>query len=394
MLMKSYFKHYLLRGRNFAWLLLGLSACLAIDANHFRLVADFEENERIYVVYIPQPYIEELISQLSQYEQIGVFVQSAQEIAKVSQSLEKAQARIENLRFSVAPKVDQWIRDSAPAILKNKKGQLQAVEFVSPKKVFDQNDRYIAQGLKLPLRSSQIKAVGGARESNGEGLVLATEEFYQNMDSVFDRDQIEADLKTNYGIKKVIWLEKGLLEDGIFEKGPIYENIHPLGSGGHVDEFCRFVNSHTVLLAEVAVADTSKHPLYKMNYERLEKNYQILKAQPEPKLKIIRAPAAELIFQQIRHPRDKKNYQIVLAASYLNFVIGNRVILAAKYYQEGMPLSVKAKDEAIYQILKTQFPKHEIVQLDPRRLNARGGGFHCVTFNLPTSKSKKKIKRG
>jgi len=367
-------------------LLLTLSACRSRNAEWYHLASDFDPTQKIYLVYIPQPYIVELISTLSQHEQVGVFVQKVEEIATVAATLEAAQAKLDHLSFAVLTGVDQWIRDAGPAILKNKNGQLQAVEFLSPRPIFDGNDRAIAQGLGLALRSSQIKAVGGVRESNGEGTIILTKSFFRAVDSAFDQAQVEADLRANYGAERIIWLEEGLIEDELFEHGPVYADIYPIGTGGHTDELCRFVAPRTVLLAEVEATDLPKHPLYQVNHDRLEANYRTLKQAGSPRLDIVRVPAAEFLFETIKHPATGQTHRVVLTASYLNFVIGNHVILAPKYHLPGLPPSILAKAERMRRILQAQFPDHEIVQLDPRRLNARGGGFHCVTFNLPDQK--------
>lgn len=374
------------------WILLLLTACGANQENAFRLVGDFEENEKIYVVYIPRPYIEELISTLSRHEQVGVLVQTVEEIPGVDAALERAGANTERLSYGVFYGADQWIRDSAPAILKNKGGELQAVSFMTSKQAFANNPTGLAGSLRLPTRHSQVNAQGGARESNGEGTAIVTEAFFRHTDPEFDIQQTTLKLKQDFGLRKVIWLPRGLVEDEAFENGPVHGNIYPIGSGGHVDEFCRFTSPNTLLLARVDSKDLGKHPLYEENRRRLEENYRILKRCRE--LNIIRVPAAELLFDTLIHPSDGKAYPVVLAASYLNFIIGNHVVVAARYYQPGMPLSIKDKDEQMLRILKEQFPEKEVIQLDPRQLNLRGGGFHCVTFNLPAAGARRKGRVG
>ncbi len=325
----------------FHYVLLGLLACGQGDHPGYTLAADFDENQKIFVVYIPQPYVAELISTLSRYERVGVLVQSLDEIPAVDAQLAQFGAIADQLSYGVFPGADQWIRDSAPAILKNRNGALQAVEFLSSKKAFANNARELARSLQLPQSFSRINFQGGARESNGEGTVVVTEAFFQRHDPGFDRRRTTRDLKRDFGLKKVIWLPQGLVEDERFEDGPVYENWRAIGSGGHVDEFCRFTSSNTVLLAQVDPADLDKHPLYRVNHERLETNYRILRRHRQ--LEIIRAPAAELLFDTLVYPVDQKRYPVVLTASYLNFVIGNKVVIAANYYQPGMPLSMEKK---------------------------------------------------
>lgn len=73
------------------------------------------------------------------------------------------------------------------------------------------------------------------------------------------------------------------------------------------------------------------------------------------------------------------------ALSYCNFLIANNVVVAQKYYREGMPERVKEKDEQALQVLQTAFPTRRIIQIDTLALNLYGGGIHCHTRNIPSA---------
>jgi agmatine deiminase len=66
---------------------------------------------------------------------------------------------------------------------------------------------------------------------------------------------------------------------------------------------------------------------------------------------------------------------MVAAASYLNFVIVNDLLLAPRY---GLP-----SDEAALAAFQTAFPQKKIILLNPIALNWGGGGMHCITANEP-----------
>jgi agmatine deiminase len=371
-------------------LIFALSSCSFFGDNDYVLSADFDENEIIYVVYIPNYSNVELIVTLSQYENVGVFVESEERIPSITSTLKQFSAKMENIQYTVFPGADLWIRDSGPAILKNKNGRLKAVDFRNIVPKFENNDQDMAQNLRLKIADGKLTSVGGARESNGEGTVIVTEHFFSTKLGQFKKEEVEREFQQSCGVKNIIWLKKGMIEDELFQNGPIHQNVYPVGCGGHVDEFCRFTASNTVLLAEVDEEDRSKHPLYEINHQRLEENLDILKNFNQHALNIVRIPAAEFMYKEEINPADQKAYQVVLTASYLNFVIGNHIVLAAKYYEEGMPLSVKKKDEKVNAILQEQFPQHKILQINPKHLNARGGGYHCMTYNLPSKKKRRK----
>lgn len=371
-------------------LLVGIWACNSSLQDDYRLVADFDENEMIYVVYVPNYSIVELISTLSKHEKVGLFVDGKSKIKGIDATLLQHGANTTNIEYIVFPGADLWIRDSGPAILKNTAGKLKAVDFRSIVAEFEDNDKGLAEKLGLPMADGKITSAGGARESNGEGTIILAESFLQSKMPGTSKEEVAQYLSTHCGVENIIWLKKGLIEDELFLNGPVYKNIYPVGCGGHIDEFCRFVDPGTVLLAEVETADLPRHPMYQLNHERLQENYSILKNFDEHPLNIIRVPAAEFIYQKSTDPRTGKEIDVVITASYLNFVIGNNIILAAKYYEPGMPNSIKEKDEKVYAILQEQFPQHEVIQINPQHLNARGGGYHCMTYNLPAKSKKQK----
>lgn len=73
---------------------------------------------------------------------------------------------------------------------------------------------------------------------------------------------------------------------------------------------------------------------------------------------------------------------VLPAMSYCNFLICNHVVLASKYYQEGMPDTVMKKDDLALEVLQNAFPNHRIIQINPLALNLYGG-IHCHTRNIP-----------
>ena len=66
---------------------------------------------------------------------------------------------------------------------------------------------------------------------------------------------------------------------------------------------------------------------------------------------------------------------MIAAASYLNFVIINELVLVPHY-------GIKEDNEAMI-AFKKAFPNKKIVPLNPISLNWGGGGMHCITQNEP-----------
>ena len=73
----------------------------------------------------------------------------------------------------------------------------------------------------------------------------------------------------------------------------------------------------------------------------------------------------------------------LLAASYLNFLVSNGVVLMPAYWKAGRPESIRAKDEKARRALQEAFPGRKIVPLDVEDVNHGGGGIHCITQQQP-----------
>ena len=182
-------------------------------------------------------------------------------------------------------------------------------------------------------------------------------------------------------------------------------------TGGHIDEFCRFADEHTILLADIDAADLKDDPVAVENKRRIDENYEILKKatdQDGNPFRIIRVPSPitqvatltpkDWTYQSLssldyanKHIFPKgKNINAIMASSYLNFLISNEVVLAQKYYTGNNDLKFKLRDEQAFVALQTAFPNKKIVMLDNAAVNWGGGGIHCITMQQSKIKVKNK----
>jgi agmatine deiminase len=176
-----------------------------------------------------------------------------------------------------------------------------------------------------------------------------------------------------------------------------------LTTNGHIDEFCRWVNDSTVLLARVPRSEM-KNPIDRENNRRMEENYAILRQatdQNGKKIKIIRMPTPKLVYSTMKPQdgvydiiaamdfRDKtkfpkeKTINVVAAASYLNFLIVNDLVVAQKYWKPGLSAEIQQQDNVALTILQGVFPNKKIIMIDALSVNLGGGGLHCITMNQP-----------
>ena len=70
----------------------------------------------------------------------------------------------------------------------------------------------------------------------------------------------------------------------------------------------------------------------------------------------------------------------VAAATYLNFVIANQVVLLPTYVDDGTDPAVEKR---VAQIFQDVFPGRTIQFIRCTELNFHGGGLHCATLSEP-----------
>jgi agmatine deiminase len=260
----------------------------------------------------------------------------------------------------------------------------------------------VAEG--VPAIKSWIKIEGGAIEVNGKGTLLLNEPLTLSRNEGVEKVRIEAEFKRVLGVTNVIWLQQGLAEDPHIWQ-TIYGRFVGIGTGGHTDEYVKFADANTILLAWVGEEEKDKHPLNKMNYERMKVNYEILqKARDEQgkPFKIVKVPLPDPIVKPVRILKPKTwddSYNIsvsafkesdgwqvgdtayrVASSSYLNYYVTNGMVLIPSYIEAGS--SVQKEDE-IKQIFSTAFPNRKLIFMNAMPLNWEGGGIHCGTQQQP-----------
>jgi agmatine deiminase len=326
------------------------------------------------------------------------------------------------VRFHLSGNNEIWTRDFGPIFVKNPNGTLQPVTYKfnywgytdlndQMSKAEDMVDAQFGlnavRGTSTMLLNAPIISEGGNREFNGKGTMIVVESVEKHRNPGKLREELETEHKRYLGVDRVIWLPHGGLEDDLTFMGPLDggkegDVYTVIATGGHVDNVARFVNVNTVLLAEVTLEDAKKSPIAWASRNRLEENARTLR-RAAPDLKIIRMPVPDPMITTMspgdgvydyikdlnyaKKPFPKgKPIKVIQAASYLNFLISNGKIITSKFYKPGRPVGLKAKDAKALQILKEAFPGYKIIAIDSEAINLGGGGIHCITQQMPTSK--------
>ena len=151
-------------------------------------------------------------------------------------------------------------------------------------------------------KSRRVVLEGGSIDVNGRGTLITTEECLlsevQQRNPGMSRDDLEQVFADYLGVKKVIWLERGIAGD----------DTH-----GHVDDITRFVGPGTVL---TAYEDDPSDP----NHEPLRENFRKLKQSSDQSgkpLQVVKLPMPAPVYfrgQQIARELRKLLHREPLGA--------------------------------------------------------------------------------
>lgn len=399
----------------------------------YSVPAQWEPQESVWVASWVAAYSEplfpmdevvtEVAQALTRHVPINMIVQSPEEEATLRGTLGGAGVDLSRVRFHALPHNDFWMRDTAGVFSRNRRGELGVIDWGYDTWSYDSYtndysqqderiDRDIARTVGVPAFRCGMVHEGGDTDVDGHGTAIVTEAVERMRNPNMTVPEMETELKRCYGVRQVIWLPEGVLEDDATFRGVLPGRILTAGAtNGHVDEYVRFAPNNTILLAQVRAedmrtSDPSANRRAQINNQRMEANYRILSrardAQGRP-YRIVRVPVAESDLFDL-HPgepfydlflsfspledgtvlRDGETLHMISTTSYLNFFVSNGVVLMPSYAQSiGTPAAIR-KDREVYDTLRAVFPGREVVRLRYAIGANRGaGGPHCMTQQQP-----------
>jgi agmatine deiminase len=350
----------------------------------------------------------QMLQALTPYVQVHLIVNDTLQRNSLIKRFLTLRIDTSKISYFFSPNWHFWLRDYGPIFLRSDKGHLKGVDFgfncygdcrTGFAKTADEGDSMIASSLGLAVIKANIVSEGGDREFNGKGIMITNEAVELQRNPGMTKQQLEAAFIRVLGVKKIIWLKYASVDDSQSRlTGKLPTGVYSAGgTGGHVDELCRFVNDRTLLVERMTLREKSRDALSQLNFKHLEANYNILKKATDKYgsyFKIVEMPVPDFISDKhvITDKADAFNFpgsipgdtiRFLASASYMNFVIANGVVLMPKYWREGFPLSQKKKDQQALKIMQLVFPDKKIVQIDVIEFNFGGGGMHCLTQQEP-----------
>lgn len=400
--------------------------------------AEYEKHEAVWLGWedfppYHQPFFD-IARVLSTKVQVKVVASDSASLQSLKQQLIANGLDPEKFRFYVIPDNRYWMRDHGAAYVVNGKGEKKVVDFGWSlygvrewlEHYHEGNADSVAQQYEMMLGKTglvdsimgamdgweaiktDVVLEGGSIEVNGKGTLIQSESVTLQRNPGKSREYIESELKRVLGVSNIIWLKNGLAEDGYWWNR-IYDNYYGWGVSGHTDEFVRFVNDTTVLLAWVDEAEKDLNPINRINYERMSENLRILEAardQDGHPLRVIRFPLPDPLHHATvvtatanNTGSDFKTWTVgadwgpaknelkigeavnwVPASSYLNYLVTNDLVLMSTYVAQG---SSPEKEARAVEIIREVFPGREVVLLEVMNINFNGGGIHCSTQQEP-----------
>lgn len=248
-------------------------------------------------------------------------------------------------KVTIEPFGDIWLRDTGPIV--DGARTAHAFRFNGWGGKYDlPGDDDLAERLaatkRLRLESHDWVLEGGAIDGDGTGLVVTTEQcvLNRNRNPGLPKADVEARLKTDLGLDRVLWLGDGLLNDH---------------TDGHVDNLARFVGPNRLAIPQA----TENDPNWRVYQDAAQRAEAF-------GVEVVRIPSPGRVLNE-----DED----VIPASYMNFYIGNAAVVVPLYGQEN--------DDAAVAAIAALFPGRTVTGQRADHILTGGGSFHCISQQLP-----------
>jgi agmatine deiminase len=352
----------------------------------YRMPAEWDRHEATWLAwphnpedwpgkFQPIPWVfAEIVRLLSAHEQVHILVEDIRAQRRANWIIARAGANLDRVSFHTWSTDRIWTRDSGPIFVRNGKGQVGITNWhfngwakYPDWQSDDQLPGRVAELLSLPAWQPSVKLEncadpdnpphrlvleGGSIDTNGEGILLTTEECLlseqQQRNPGVSRAQLERAFYDFLGIDQVVWLGRGVTGD----------DTH-----GHVDDITRFVGPSAIV---TAVEPNSDDP----NHAPLAENLARLKA-----ARTLDGKQFTLIELPLPHPVLFNGQR--LPASYANFYILNGLVL--------VPTFNDRNDRVALNILSDVFPDREVIGIHAVDLVWGLGTLHCMTQQQPAA---------
>ncbi|MEO6969248.1 MAG: agmatine deiminase family protein [Rhodanobacteraceae bacterium] len=298
-----------------------------------------------------------LATAIARFEPVLICVADAEVRERASELLNAGGADLARVRFIEISYDDTWLRDSGPIALRGDDAfTLADFRFTGWGGKFEASrDDALIEGLierdifkpGVGHRRIDWALEGGAIESDGAGTLLATWHCLHQRHPDQSRSQIEDMLRDSLGARRVLWLERGLLQGD--------------DTDAHIDTLARFAPNDTIV--------------YQACDDPQDSHFAELAAMRDELAALRTLDGKPYKRHPLPWPQPITDEGRRLAASYANYLVVNGAVLVPAY---GDPA-----DGPAAKVIANAHPGRQIVPMPCRPLIWQNGSLHCVTMQLP-----------
>ncbi|MBE5107597.1 agmatine deiminase family protein [Bacillus thuringiensis] len=299
----------------------------------------------------------EMAAQLSEGEKVHIVAYNQTEKERISKILKTQEINMNMIDFFIVPFDDVWVRDNGPIFVYD---QHKNLKIWSPKfngwgkKTPFAEDALMSERISRELTIERIEMnelviEGGAIELDGKGTLLATRSSIvnKNRNPNLSVGEIEKYL-SSLNVTNFIWL------DGV--SGADITDFH-------IDGFAKFYDQKTIItFSESDLVE------WGLSVKDIKTLLNAKNALDEPYTYVYLPLSKNNVTLEDGEVLDEKG-------SYVNFYIGNKVVLVPNYNDPN--------DKIANDIIQELYPERKVVGIDVRTLYQHGGMIHCVTQQQP-----------
>jgi agmatine deiminase len=253
---------------------------------------------------------------------------------------------------------DLWLRDTGPTFVRGSEGEKFGIDFNfngwGEKQAHVQDSKvasFITEWTGAVQQTTALTLEGGSFEIDGYGTAILTKScvLNENRNPHWSQAEIEDELKSLLGLKKIIWLE-GIKGKDITD--------------GHTDFYARFATK-----SEVLVSRDNYRASY--DYEVTRENIKTLQNATDAdgnRLKVTIIDTPDIINDEFGVAE--------FAAGYIGYYLCNGAVIMQSF---GDP----AADQAARDTIAQAFPDRTVEQFAIDGIASGGGSIHCATQQEP-----------
>ena len=334
-----------------------------------RVPAEWEPQEAIWLQW-PGPYekahetaFAKISAVIIEYEKLHILYSSKSVRDQAGAALTKVggDPNHDNIVLHAIANDMAWMRDNGPVyVVDGTEMRIQNWVFDAWGGAFGSNLPYrrdnnvpieVGAYLKLPVDDVDIVHERGNLEFNGVDAVILNWSVLgdPNRNPGYTKDQADADLKLNFGVSKVVFIE-GVPEGDL--------------TNGHIDGIARFIDPTTVVVPD-CTANSKCQPDDGRNDAIFDAAAATIEAAG---FTVIRDP-----IEGVAEYRER-----VFDTKYMNWMVGNGFVIVGGFGNPETDAAAKLR-------IESYFPGRNVHVVEVLSSWAAGGGVHCHTNDQPAA---------